>query len=123
MADYAVHVAGKAEGLLQRCARCGAVLLDRRDEVIPGRTGEAPRWLTGNVAVLEGLQEETTEAPTCTRMNFWDHVSRAIDFVMGFGSVFFVGYIMMVAVLGIFFLGPVQQVVQAVSRTTGLEPM
>ena len=63
----AVHVAAPPAGLVQRCARCGVVLIDRHGEKTLASTGGPPIWWAGNVALEEGFQEATTEPATCER--------------------------------------------------------
>jgi hypothetical protein len=63
-----IHVAGEPIGNVQRCSRCGAILLDYTDAKIIASTGRTPRWWTGNVFVTTEESGETDEAPTCQRM-------------------------------------------------------
>lgn len=60
-----MHLAGEPVGNLQRCSRCGVILLDYTDARILASTGLAPQWWTGNVFVTTGESGETDEAPTC----------------------------------------------------------
>jgi hypothetical protein len=64
-ANLVVHVAGEPEGLVQRCSRCGEVLIDRTGEVVIASTGLAPHWWTGNVFVSPEEQGETDDEATC----------------------------------------------------------
>ena len=61
-----IHVAAQAVGEVQRCARCGAVLLDYRGAQTLASTAPGVRfWWSGNVAVGDGEEGETTDPPTC----------------------------------------------------------
>lgn len=67
-----VHVAAKPVGMVQRCALCGVVLMDR-NEVVLATTGQAPPFWRGNVELITDElgrpceAGETDQAPTCQR--------------------------------------------------------
>jgi hypothetical protein len=50
-----VHTAGEMKGPLQKCSRCGYVLIDRTHEMVPEGSGPPGHWEVGGlVAVTEG---------------------------------------------------------------------
>ena len=62
-----IHLAGTAQGLVQRCARCGAVLIDRRGEqhVVARGSKYRPAWFAGAVEDAGSGLTATNLAPNC----------------------------------------------------------
>jgi hypothetical protein len=58
-----IHLAAAPKDLVQRCARCGLVLLDYRNTQVVGPW--EPHWWRDCVAVEPGGSTATSEAPTC----------------------------------------------------------
>ena len=77
-----VHIAGEAEGLVQRCLRCGAILTDYRGAAGIGEWH--PCWWSGYVGVTE-LADGTKLNPTC--MVQMDHDAREVDEVGCLGLI------------------------------------
>ena len=66
--DVVVHLAGEPEGLVQKCSRCGYVLLDLNGAMFCGG-GDGPGWWEGPVEVIEGFPMRfrvTTGEPDCS---------------------------------------------------------
>jgi hypothetical protein len=61
-----IHVAGAPEGRVQRCIRCGLVLIDRTGEMSLLSDGAAIFWWDGNVGVDGGHSWSTVEPSTCS---------------------------------------------------------
>lgn len=58
-----IHLAGKPDGLVQKCVRCGHVLQDYTNAQSVGDW--KPVWWSGNVVVNERFSGTTDEAPNC----------------------------------------------------------
>lgn len=54
-----VHIAGEPDGLIQKCSRCGAVLIDARGAMVMGG-GSIGCWQPGGfVGVTEGNPQQS----------------------------------------------------------------
>lgn len=64
------HVAGEPQGLVQRCARCGVILIDHTNTMAPEGT-TARYWQPGPVVQINNfgwVQGEDEDAAECGRL-------------------------------------------------------
>ena len=58
-----IHTAGEPDGLIQKCVRCGYVLIDHTDTQSIGEWH--PVWWSGNVYVRGSVSGATEEVANC----------------------------------------------------------